>query len=219
MILGERIRLRLESLGKPQAWLAAEIGVTRQAVSKMVTGGTTDSSRIYQLATALQTSAAYLKGETNDASEDAPPPATIENMADQLDLVPVAEISLEFGMGSTFLHDDVETVRRYLPREWIAHFTKSPPALLRFARGRGDSMYPTILDGDLVLIDLGETRMTQQDDVWAVGYGDLGGFKRLRSIGEGKIKVMSDNERVSDEIFHMDEIRIIGRVCGNLRKM
>lgn len=144
---------------------------------------------------------------------------TADDMAEQLDLVPVDEISLEFGMGSTVLHDDLEIVRRYVPREWIAHFSKSHPSLLRFARGRGDSMYPTILDSDLVLIDMGETRLTRQDEIWAVGYGDLGGLKRLRAIGGGKIKVMSDNPTVSDEIFDMEEVRLIGRVCGNLRKM
>lgn len=219
MIVGDRIRARLEALGKPQAWLARQIGVTPQAVSKLVTGGTTDTARVYDLATALQTSVAYLKGETTDPTPDAIPPASPQVMAEQLDLVPITEISLEFGMGSTFLHDDHSTVTRYLPREWIAHFTKSDPSLLVFARGRGDSMYPTILDGDLVLIDMGETRMTRQDEIWAVGYGDLGGLKRLRSIGSGQIKVMSDNQQVSDEVFGMEELRIIGRVCGNLRKM
>lgn len=219
MIVGDRIRARLEALGKPQAWLAKQIGVTPQAVSKLVTGGTTDTARVYDLATALQTNVAYLKGESDDPAPDATPPASPQVMAEQLDLVPVDEITLEFGMGSTFLHDEHETIRRYLPRDWISHFTKSPPSLLRFARGRGDSMYPTILDGDLVLIDMGETRMTRQDEIWAVGYGDLGGLKRLRSIGNGQIKVMSDNAQVSDEVFEMDELRIIGRVCGNLRKM
>ncbi|MCD2325318.1 S24 family peptidase [Sphingomonas sp. IC-56] len=140
-------------------------------------------------------------------------------MAEQLDLVPVEEITLEFGMGSTVLHDQHETIRRYVPRDWMEHFTKSPAHLLRFARGRGDSMYPTILDGDLVLIDTGQTRMTVQDEIWACGYGDLGGLNRLRSMGGGMVKVMSDNAQVTDETFHMDELRIIGRVCGNLRKM
>jgi len=159
-------------------------------------------------------------GKVNEQSGGRKPSSgDITAAVEHLDLVPVDEISLEFGMGSTVLHDDHETIRRYVPRDWIAHFTRSPAALLRFARGRGDSMYPTILDGDLILIDMGETRMTRQDEIWAVGYGDLGGLKRLRSIGGGQIKVMSDNPQVTDEVFDMEEIRIIGRVCGNLRKI
>lgn len=71
-------------------------------------------------------------------------------------------------------------------------------------------MCPTILDGDLVLIDMGETRMMRQDDIWAVGYADLGESKRLRLAGEGRIKVMADNARVSGELFRMDKWRIIG---------
>jgi phage repressor protein C with HTH and peptisase S24 domain len=219
MIVGDRIRARLEALGKPQAWLARQIGVTPQAVSKLVTGGTTDTARVYDLATTLQTSVAYLKGETDDPAPDATAPASPQVMAEQLDLVAINEISLEFGMGATVLHDDHTTIRRYVPRDWISHFSKSDPSMLVFARGRGDSMHPTILDGDLVLIDLGDTVMKRQDEIWAVGYGDLGGLKRLRSMGKGKIKIMSANPDVSDDIFDVEEIRIIGRVCGNLRKL
>lgn len=219
MILGDRIRTRLSALGMSQATLAREIGVSPQAISKMVNAGTTDTARIYQLAQALKTSPAYLRGEASDPAPDASVSITPQSMAEQLDLVPIDEISLEFGMGATLMDDDHEVVRRYVPADWIAHFTKSHPSLLRFARGRGDSMYPTILDGDLVLIDMGETRLTRQDEIWAVGYGDLGGLKRLRSVGKGTIKVMSDNAAVSDEQFDMDEIRLFGRVCGNLRKM
>lgn len=219
MIIGDRLRLRLEALGKPQAWLARAIGVSPQAISKMVTGGTTDTARIYDLATALETTPAYLKGETDNPVGDANLPMSPLSMAEQLDLVPVEEISLEFGMGATVLHDQHDTVVRYVPRDWLEHFTNSPPSMVRFARGRGDSMFPTVQDRDLVVIDIGETKMTRQDEIWAVGYGDLGGIKRLRSIGGGQIKVISDAPHVSDEIFHMDELRIIGRVCGNLRRM
>ncbi|WP_169833121.1 hypothetical protein [Sphingomonas panacis] len=57
----------------------------------------------------------------------------------------------------------------------------------------------------MVLIDMGETRMMRQDDIWAVGYADLCESKRLRSAGEGRIKVMADNARVSGELFRMDK--------------
>ena len=36
-------------------------------------------------------------------------------------------------------------------------------------------------------------------------------LKRLRSIGGGQIKVMSDNAQVSDEVFSVEDLRIIGR--------
>jgi len=79
-------------------------------------------------------------------------------------------------------------------------------------------MYPPINNGDLVLIDTNQTRMTVQDEIWVVGDGDLGGLKRLRAIGDGQMKIMSNNPMVSDEIASIDEMRIIGRVCANLRK-
>ncbi|WP_439571198.1 XRE family transcriptional regulator [Sphingomonas sp.] len=216
---GARLDRLIAARGTSQSEVARAIGVSQPTIGRLISGETRETGKIIELARFLKTTPEYLIGEVESPDLAAPAFAAPEDAAAQLDLVPIDEISLEFGMGATLMDDDHEVVRRYVPADWIAHFTKSHPSLLRFARGRGDSMYPTILDGDLVLIDMGETRLTRQDEIWAVGYGDLGGLKRLRSVGRGTIKVMSDNASVSDEVFGMEEIRLSGRVCGNLRKM
>ena len=71
MVRGERVGARLVALGKTQAWLAERIGVSPQAISKLVNGTTTDSPHIFQIARALETSAEYLMGASDD---DAPTP-------------------------------------------------------------------------------------------------------------------------------------------------
>ena len=219
MIVAERLRARIEEMGHSQSSVARAVGISQASVAKLIGGQAYGSKHLHKIAQVLATTPAYLTGEADDPSLGALPAPTPEVVAEQLDLSPVEELSIEFGMGATFLVDHVETVTRWLPREWLGHFSTSPAHFLKFARGRGDSMYPTINNGDLVLIDTNQTRMTVQDEIWAVGYGDLGGLKRLRAIGDGQVKIMSDNPMVSDEIVSMDEIRIIGRVCANLRKM
>ena len=209
----------MTALSLSQSELARRVRVSQATVAQLLSGRSTASRHLPAFARELGTTTAYLEGQADDPHLGALLAPTPEVVAEQLDLSPVEELSIEFGMGATFLVDHVETVTRWLPREWLGHFSTSPAHLLKFARGRGDSMYPTINNGDLVLIDTNQTRMTVQDEIWAVGYGDLGGLKRLRAIGDGQVKIMSDNPMVSDEIVSMDEIRIIGRVCANLRKM
>lgn len=219
MLLADRLKDRLQLAGLSQSELARRVKVAQPTIAKLVMGQSAGSSHLHKIARELGTTPQYLTGETDDPMLGALPVPTPEMIAEFLDLVPVEEISLEFGMGATVMTDEFDRVVRWMPREWLENYSSSPSSLLTFARGRGESMAPTILNRDLVLIDRGDTLLTEQDLIWACGYGDLGGIKRLRSVGGGQIKIMSDNAAVSDEIIPANELRIIGRVCANLRKM
>jgi phage repressor protein C with HTH and peptisase S24 domain len=54
-------------------------------------------------------------------------------------------------------------------------------------------MMPTILDGDLVIIDRAQNTPKQQDRIWALTYGGWGMIKRLRSLPDGSLQINSDN--------------------------
>ncbi|WP_408586563.1 helix-turn-helix domain-containing protein [Novosphingobium sp.] len=73
MIRGERVEARLKVLGKTHAWLAERTGMSRQAIGRIINGGTTDSPHIFQIARALETSPEYLSGEIDD--DALPPPS------------------------------------------------------------------------------------------------------------------------------------------------
>lgn len=87
------------------------------------------------------------------------------------------------------------------------------------ARGDGDSMQPTILDGDIVLIDTSQKTINKQDRTWAVSYGDLGMIKRIRRLPDGDYHILSDNAAVAPTIAHDDEMYVIGRVIWIGRRM
>ncbi|MDB5663427.1 MAG: hypothetical protein JWN59_1765 [Sphingomonas bacterium] len=219
MIKVERLAERMRAKGLSQAELARRVGISQQAIGKLVNGSSRSTPHIGQIATILETSPAYLVGQSDDPAEGAPLLATPEVIADQLELVRINEVSLDYGMGGSYLDDAVELIPRYFPEVWLRSVTDTPPEALFFARGRGDSMQPTLLDGDMVLIDRSERMIREQDRIWAIAYGDIGSIKRLRRTPRGEVKVMSDNPTVSEEVIGSDDLYVIGRVVWIGRKI
>jgi phage repressor protein C with HTH and peptisase S24 domain len=208
----------MEDLGINQSELARRVGVTQGAIAKIVKNNPNGSSHLHAIARELKTSAGYLLGETDDPEDHAPPAPTREQMAHLLGLVSVASIDLAYGMGATFAGDLVDVDHKYFDAEWLATITDTPPASLTWARGRGDSMSPTINDHDIVLIDRSDRNVRDQDAIWAFTIGDMAYLKRLRVRGE-KVTILSDNERVPPDYAHPDEINIVGKVSHIVRRI
>jgi len=135
------------------------------------------------------------------------------------DAVLVQEIDLAYGMGSTYLDFvTLEPKTIPFPRSWLRTFTSSDPEHLFFARGDGDSMMPTILDQDIVLIDRSQIAINRQDRIWAVAYGDLGMIKRVRAMPDGSYQLLSDNPNVEPAVAVDGEMSVIGRVVAVIRR-
>ncbi|WP_267386512.1 S24 family peptidase [Sphingomonas sp. GC_Shp_3] len=130
---------------------------------------------------------------------------------DGIDMVGIQLADLDLGMGATFIDNHVEAEVLQFPRKWIETITFSPAELLTWARGRGDSMFPTISDGDLVLLDRSQTSVREQDAIWAFTVGDVGSIKRLRVKGDRYV-ILSDNSSVPADEEPQDFVRIVGRV-------
>ncbi|WP_232343276.1 S24 family peptidase [Novosphingopyxis sp. YJ-S2-01] len=158
-------------------------------------------------------------GETDDAVAGGSPTPPAQVLADQLQLVPIDEIDLSYGMGGTYLDDThvaAETI--HFPLKWLRTFTKADPKHLFFSRGDGDSMVPTIFHEDIVLVDRSQASINRQDSIWAIAFGNILMLKRLRAMPDGSYKIMSDNPAVSDETAVDDEMSVIGRVVATIRR-
>lgn len=140
------------------------------------------------------------------------------NSGSALDLVSINEIDLAYGLGGTYSDFPIETQVLHFPRTWLESITRTPPSQLTFARGRGDSMQPTIQDGDIVLIDHSVRTVREQDAVWALTVGDVAMIKRLRVRGE-VVHILSDNDRVPSDEAHHEEINVVGRIVFIGRKI
>ncbi len=74
MTIGDRIRERLHELGISQSELARRVSITQGTVAGLIRGKARSSTHLHKIARELQTTAAYLEGETDDPDEHAPPP-------------------------------------------------------------------------------------------------------------------------------------------------
>jgi len=218
MTLGERLLERLSAAGLSQAELARRVGITQPSINHLIKRGVGGSSHLHKIARELGTTPAYLTGETDDPSAGALPIPTPERLAEQLDLVAVQEIDLKFGMGATDLELPVTSNIRHFSRDWLRQHTHASPEHLYFAQGIGDSMAPTLLDSDLLLIDTSEQIIRLADKIWAVSFYGSGMVKRLRQTREG-VKIMSDNPAISEEVATDGELHVLGRVVAIVRKM
>ena len=143
----------------------------------------------------------------------------IEELAEQLGLIKLAEVDLTLGMGHSYLDESAVTkTERWFPKEWVRQFTNAPAAMLSFVRPEGDSMYPTINDRDIVLLDHSVKHIDRQDAIWALSYGGLGTIRRVRQMPDGSYLMHADNPSVRPQPAHDDEMFVIARVAGVMRR-
>lgn len=216
MSVGQRIQERIDATGISQADIARAIGVSPQAVSKMVRGDTHQPQRLYQLARALETTPEYLLGETNDPTPQLGDhqltrrgPAS--ELPDGTVMIPQLDIGYSMGGGSVF-EGYAQTALIPFPREWLRPLIGGTFGDLFVARGEGDSMMPTILDSDVVIIDTAQKTIIKQDRLWCLSYGELGMIKRVRIQPGGGALIISDNPAVENFTAYDDEVQTIGRV-------
>jgi phage repressor protein C with HTH and peptisase S24 domain len=84
----------------------------------------------------------------------------------------------------------------------------------RFMTSHGDSMLPTIADGAIVLVDISYSR-PKDDGVYIVIVGNEARIKRIGRGWDGKLTLLSDNQRYPMETLSAPEaesLRVAGKV-------
>lgn len=155
-------------------------------------------------------------GDLERADNGTPSEAQAREMG--LALIPELELGYSMGGGSIF-NDYRQTGFVPFQREWLRAFMRGTFADMFVARGEGDSMMPTLLDGDIVLIDTAQRTIDKQDRIWALSYGDLGMIKRIRRLPNGIYRITSDNPVVEAIEVADDEMHVVGRVVWVGRTM
>lgn len=117
------------------------------------------------------------------------------------------------GGGHENHHEEIDGTHAYR-RDWLEKMRLTPGALV-VVNAEGDSMYPTIFDGDVVLIDTLQKNLIS-GKVYAFRTDDGTRVKRLFKQMDGRVRVSSDNP---DKMQYPDEfltpgmtIDIIGRI-------
>lgn len=206
----------MEAAGLNQSELAHRVGMKQPSIARLLTGETKTTRALDLIARQLKTSPAYLRGETNDPTPrmgeqklawSAPSP----EIPDGTVMIPQLDIGYSMGGGTVF-EEYAQTALIPFPREWLRPMIGGTFGDLFVARGEGDSMMPTILDSDFVIIDTAQKTITKQDRLWCLSYGDLGMIKRVRMQPDGGALVISDNPAVENFVAYDGEVQTIGRV-------
>ena len=220
MIDGERLKALMAQRGLSQQALADAVGVKQPTINRLINGGQAGSKHLHRIASALQTTPAFLTGEASDPDEGAENFALSLNPANDDRVIEIPVIDLAYGMGGTYLdHVDPEARGEPFPLSFIRRYTKAKAEDLVIADGLGDSMSPTIGSNDQMLIDRSIDSLRVADQIWAFSFGGVGMVKRLRPRPDGSIAILSDNPAVPEDRAVDDELFLIGRVVAIVRKV
>ncbi len=144
-------------------------------------------------------------------TETPPPPSCLT--LDAICYVPVFDLALSAGHGAWCENDPQPAYVEPFNAHWLRRLTRTGPEHLILACVSGDSMDPTLHDGDQILVDTSARRISR-DGIYGLRQGEDLLVKRITvDPRSGKFTISSDNPHyVSYGDVSGDEVRIIGRV-------
>ncbi|OHD10105.1 S24 family peptidase [Sphingopyxis sp. RIFCSPHIGHO2_12_FULL_65_19] len=134
-------------------------------------------------------------------------------------LVPKLAIGASAGAGASIDGEAVEGEVAFDPK-WLRDLGADPRAL-SIIRVEGDSMAPTLDDGDDILVDGGDAAARLRDGIYVLRMDDVLMVKRVaRAPGQGRISVISDNPHYrSWDDLPMASVQLVGRVVWTGRRV
>ena len=127
-------------------------------------------------------------------------------------LVPRLDVRVSAGFGRQVIPGDMLEPMAF-QRAWLRSLGVSP-ADAEIAWAEGDSMEPTIKDGDMMLLDRGWGRVID-GKIYVFVRDGMVSVKRLHTLALGGLMLMSDNDRYPTQTVTASEIndlRIEARV-------
>ncbi len=105
---------------------------------------------------------------------------------------------------------------------WVRGFLQTDPSSLVVWLVQGDAMAPTLLEGDLVLIDQ-EQRRPRLEGIYVLETGGMVLLRRLQAQAGGTLQVLSDNPHYPSLKMSREELeteyRIVGRVVWSGKRL
>lgn len=107
--------------------------------------------------------------------------------------------------------DNVADMALAFRRDWIVK--KGRPDRMSLIKVDGDSMEPTLMAGDLVLVNHSRTVVTPQGGIYAISLDGEIMIKRIQIIfPQNRLRIISDNPRYEPIEADPDQVRVNGRV-------
>ena len=129
--------------------------------------------------------------------------------------VEIKSFPLAFSAGSGVVEGEEPTLESIrLEETFVRDFLRRDPEALLWGKSSGLSMFPTIDDGEALIMDTRD-RLLTHDKIYAIALDQNLLLKRINRKVNGRIQLISDNKDYPPEDIEKDtdlELRVIGRV-------
>lgn len=142
----------------------------------------------------------------------------IESEYQDGEYVLIPQINGKISAGSGLSPDNTADFKVAFRREWIKR--KGDPDKMSLIKVEGDSMDPTILSGDLVLVDHNRNYVAPQGGIYALSINHEIMIKRIHPLhSEGKLRIISDNKQYEPIDVEDEKVKINGKVMWFAREI
>lgn len=205
-MLKDRLKEARKKAKKSQKDVVNAIGITQSALSQLETGAVSSSSHLPAIARFLNVDSYWLQtgiqdGVSKESVEFSPIESWDENTPlddDEVEIPFFKDFSFACGSGSMneYIANEKRKLRMSKSTLRNLSITKSNAVA---AIATGDSMSPTIQDGDTIHIDLGRKEI-KDGRMFVICLGGLNYAKRLYNAPFGGVRIVSDNSDEFPEI-------------------
>jgi phage repressor protein C with HTH and peptisase S24 domain len=136
------------------------------------------------------------------------PPVYMQDFA----LIPFYDVEVSAGHGS-HVDQELQTGQMAFKTNWLKQ-RNLQPGKCALIKARGDSMEPTIYDGDLLLVDMSVNSIID-DTIYIVQTDNRLIVKRIQLALDGSLTIISDNKKYKEQTITPDQakdVKIAGRV-------
>lgn len=216
--LADRVRVELSKKRVSQQWLAEQVGVSQQAIAKVVNGETKSPKNILEIATALGVDPHWLKTGEGEPDSDFVRVAHLPDQAAENTVrVEILDIEASAGNGTFLTRAEQGLLAQEFDLDFFRRqFGRTDAKNLKIIAVKGDSMAPTLESGDLLYVDVSENYFSA-DGLYVFTFDDHTFIKRLQKRGR-EMWAMSDNKEKYEpwQIHTDDPVYIHGRVVFSL---
>jgi phage repressor protein C with HTH and peptisase S24 domain len=219
--VGTRIKRAREALGLTQVVLAKSVGVSQQAVMELESGRAKGTKHTAKFARALGQDAMWIElgegrmrepGKAARVAQKAADAPRVPIPPDDYERIPVFDIRAA-GKGGALAHDAAPIAYTMFGLDWLRALTRTHVSKLAVLQIAGDSMEPTLCNGDRVLIDTAQSNL-RREGVYVIGVEDTLTVKRVTMHPKSKrVSLRSDNPRYENySDLDPDRLHVAGRV-------
>lgn len=215
-----RLRARIRQLGMTAADVAALAEVNRSFIYDIIRArsGRPSLERLERVAKVLKVDSDWLLHGVGQIEGRAP-------FADRPDdeFIAIAHAAARPSMGGGAIVEDESRPGRdyHFRRSWIRDKLRAAPSMLRVLQVEGDSMLPTLKDGDTVLVDMNQ-RTPTPPGVFVLHDGMGLVAKRLEHVPMSdppRLRIISDNPHYTPYECLAEEANVIGRIRWFAREL